>query len=1176
MAVQVPDRPETPTDLKVYLTAPVFKPTNRLFAAIITVQVVLSLAADAVLYPMLANTSFGRGHPALLIVFAFAATAVLLVGPAFAIRHCISKERARLLEAMQDDWSARCSLTATLLETESRFHAITENISQLVWIQCVGTGRMLYVSPAYERMWGRSRDALYDNSRAWLELVHPDDLDHVLRVLDQRSHETAEMEYRICRDDGEIRWMHSRSFPVNPGNPKLHRVVGTVEDITDRKRAETASRESEERYRELFENAKDAVYVHDLEGVYISVNRAAEKLSGYSRDEVLGRPFNDFLAPENTEELRAQIRRKLREHGETSYEIEVIRKDGHRVPVEVSSRLIYENGVPIGVQGMARDITERRRAEHNLRESEELHRQLFESNPLPMWVVDKQSHRFLAVNPAAVQHYGYTHDEFLALTITDIWPDYARSDSAAQEFHGSTPLYSHLRKDGESIDVEVVTHRLRFAERDAELMLADDVTERRRMETERRARDQALETARIKSAFLANMSHEIRTPMNGILGMTELALQTDLTGQQRQYMSIVRDSTLSLLTIVNDILDFSKIEAGRLGLETIPFSLHETVADAARTLALQAHEKELELTWHIGHTVPDALLGDPVRLRQVLTNLIGNAIKFTVQGEVTVDIERDASATTDDVLLTFSVADTGVGIAVDKLPLIFQPFSQADSSTTREYGGTGLGLSISSQLVDLMGGQLLVQSEEGKGSVFSFTAPFAVQPGVFAPSHNAPALQPLRVLVIDDNVSSRRLLEELLTSWQVEPTLVSDGNAGLAALRDASCRSHRFDLVLLDACMPNVDGFEVVTRMQEIDELSTPTIMMLSSVNQNANVTRLRGLGVTQYLIKPIAPAELVSAIQLCLHPDIESGTRSRAFGPSLLSNEPPRTFLLVEDNATNQKLVVWTLEQQGHSVVVANNGREALDALSNGNRFDAVLMDVQMPVMNGIEATRLIRAQEMASGKHIPILAMTALAMKGDRERCLEAGMDGYLSKPVHPQELFQQLNLILNHPSVDLEFILPTTPEPPTQPATFDREVFLDSVGGNELLAQRLVTQFVTDSPDLVAKLATAVLERDSAGVMHHAHSLKGAASIFRAGLVVEFALALETMGRTRKLDGAAPVMATLNAEVERLYHAFIENGFDCELLTADAGLTHQRSRHPAELFRSLVTVDPEDRAR
>lgn len=1149
MAIQVPDRPEAPTDLKAYLVNPVFKPTDRVFGAIITIQVVLSLIADAILYPMLAITSFGRAYPALLVFFAFLATILLLVGPAITVRRCLSKERARLLAAMQDDWSARCSLTATLLETESRFHAITDNISQLVWIQSAVSGQMLYVSPAYERMWGRSCAALFENPRAWLELVHVDDLPHVLRVLDQRFHETAEMEYRICRNDGQIRWMHSRSFPVNLGNHELHRVVGTVEDITDRKRAETASRESEERYRELFENAKDAVYVHNLEGVYISVNRAAERLSGYSRDEVLGRPFNDFLAPENTEELRAQIRRKLREHGETTYEIDVIRKDGHRVPVEVSSRLIYEDGVPVGVQGMARDITERKRAEHALRESEELHRQLFESNPQAMWVVDQQSLRFLAVNPAAVEHYGYTHAEFLSLTITDIWPDYVHPASVAQEFPGSMPLYSHLRKDGEMIDVEVVTHRLRFADSDAELMLANDVTERRRMENERRARDQALETARIKSEFLANMSHEIRTPMNGILGMTDLALQTDLSAQQRQYMGIVRDSTLSLLTIVNDILDFSKIEAGRLGLEAIPFSLHETVADAARTLALQAHEKGLELTWHIGHTVPEALVGDPVRLRQVLTNLIGNAIKFTVRGEVTVKIDRGSDTTSGDVALAFSVADSGVGIPVDKLPLIFQPFSQADSSITREYGGTGLGLSISSQLVELMGGELRAQSEEGKGSVFSFTATFGVHSALLAQQCEASTFQGVRVLVIDDNVSTRCLLEETLTYWQAQPTLVSDGKSGLAALREARGPDHRFDLVLLDACMPDMDGFEVISRLKEIDQIDTPTIMMLTSVNQNGSVARLRDLGLVQYLIKPIAPADLISVIQLSLHPDTGPRPDSRAFGPSLLSSEPPRTFLLVEDNATNQKLVVWTLEQQGHSVFVASNGREALDALGNGHRFDAVLMDVQMPVLNGIEATKLIRAQERGTGKHLPILAMTALAMKGDRDRCLEAGMDGYLSKPVHSQELFQQLNLILNHPGVNLDSLMPVGSDPAGPVlGTFDRDLFLDSVGGNQILAQKLVTQFVADSPDLVARLATAVLKRDCAGVMHHAHSLKGAVSIFRADLVVEFALALEVMGRRTNLDGADQVLATLNAEIERLYQAFIETGFNCELLTAE----------------------------
>lgn len=911
----------------------------------------------------------------------------------------------------------------------------------------------------------------------------------------------------------------------------------------------------EERFDLAVRGSTDGLWDWNVLSSEVFYSSRFKELLGYSHDEFpdVFESFESKLHPDDRDRIMDALDEHLKNHKPYDVQYRLMTKSNDYRWFRARGQAIWNDaGAAVRMAGSITDVTE----EHRLRERFRL---TVEASPVALLMVDRNG-RILMSNSHCLSLFGYAEGELIGKPTEVLVPLRLRArHPARREKLFSAPEQVGLctniellgaRKDGSEFPLRVGLNPIETTEGQAVICGILDITDQQQaLEAMRQAKEAAESSSRAKSSFLANMSHEIRTPMNGIIGMAQLLAQTELRSNQREYLQTLDESAHVLLRLLNDILDFSKIEAGKLELERVSFRLSECVVRASQMVALRAAEKGLEVACRIAPEIPDHLMGDPGRVQQVLVNLLGNAVKFTDAGEVFVNVTVE-SISADMVRLLFSVSDTGIGIAPDKLDQVFRPFEQAESSTTRRFGGTGLGLTISRQLVEMMHGRMWVESELGKGSTFRFTAEFDISASQQTyPPAELRSLQALSVLVVDDNSTNRKILNELLQYWHMRPVLAESAAAARAAVTSAAESHQPIQLILLDHHMPGEDGFQLADSLQRDSQAACPIIMLSSgSVPIDPELCERHGIG--RFMKKPVIASELLDEVL-------------RQFGPTAgeVPQPPkretraaviPRQILLVEDNEVNRRVALGLLRSRGHHVEVAENGQIAVEALAV-KEFDVVLMDMQMPVMDGYKATAAVRARELETGGHVPIVAMTAEALKGDRERCLEAGMDDYVAKPISPEEMYRaieqfpavcassdaiQQSVAIRSSASQQPGVLQPTPAAPQEPRAADSlqpavnwTIAKQRVSDNAEFLKELVDLIKTEVPVYLAEIRHAIEVREAESLQRIAHTLKSSVGYVGADTLASLAQELENRGKAESFQGIDEMMAAVEQEAARM---------------------------------------------
>ncbi|WP_137939327.1 response regulator [Chitinivorax sp. B] len=1005
---------------------------------------------------------------------------------------------------------------AQLLESERRFRLVVESLREVVY-QTDADGHWCYLNPAWCDMTGFSAEESIGHH--FNELIHPEDVqsvqEHIAPLL-ARDIDFCRYTARYANKYGQIHWIEMYVHRFEDDQGKLLGLAGSLIDITERIEAERELKRTMEVLLTLVESISAGVMVEDSTGQIVLINQTMNQLldaSGQTNIQA-GQTFHEamltihpLLADGDAFMLQAN---DLHLQGVMNRDTEVWMTDG---------RILEMDFVPMGtsdkrrIMWTFRNITQRKLAENEINRARIQLVDAIESLDAGLIMLDSderlaicnQRYRELFAPAAKALNPGTPYLEILREYCFNGGHRWSGLDSA----YFIQQQLAQIRHPGQPVEQQINGRWLRSSDRHTAdggvVSLHTDITSLKQSEAMlTRAKDAAESANRAKSEFLANMSHEIRTPMNGIIGMVQLALDTDLNDDQREYLGLVKSSADGLLTVINEILDFSKIEAGHTEIEQVEFAPRPMLNDIVKSMGLRAQEKGLEMICDIDPALPRRLIGDPGRLRQILNNLIGNAIKFTEHGEIVLDIMVDDHQP-NHLQVKFSVRDTGIGIPKQKQQLIFESFQQADTSTTRKYGGTGLGLTICHRLTDLMGGHIWVESEPGKGSTFHFTLtytiPADIEPPVAIPLNDLPGKT---ALVVDDNSTNLIVFNRQLTRLGLKVSTADGAHTAIPLVQERCELQQPFDLMFIDGHMPGVDGLTMVTQLNELSLISSSRIFLVTSGGKRGDAKRGQLNGLAGYLTKPVSEQELQEAITLALGQVGGDGNTPLITQHSLRERERAGNILLVEDNPVNQKLAIRLLEKMGHQVTLAENGQIGAE-LAMAQRFDLILMDVQMPVMSGFEATALIRQHEAPQGRHTPIIAMTARAMQGDREQCLQAGMDEYLTKPIQQPLLADLLQRLLSRDTS----LLPTErPAPATR-----HPVFADALirmGGDEILFAQLASLFLTDYHKYVDSLRDAVHQKAADKVHRTAHTLRGMVVNFGLQDIANLAQDLETFGR------------------------------------------------------------------
>lgn len=1007
--------------------------------------------------------------------------------------------------------------------------------------------------------------------------------------------------------DDNVTYVEVFKAPMRDRNGQIVGVQIMYWDVTEQKKSEAEAQYQKFLLDTLLQHVPDAIYFKDAHSRFIRLSDSMlGKLGLESTEQAIGKSDADFFSRPHAQEALSDERQVMATGEPVVGKLECETYEDKEETWCSSTKLPLRDlhGQVIGTFGISRDVTQQMKAEQELARERDLLRTIINLLPDLIFVKDRVG-RFVIVNEAHRKLMGLeTAEELVGKSDFDFMPlelvcNYVADDQ--QVMRTGQPMVGHeeVAQSHDGSEIWLLTSKVPLRDSEGEIIglvgIGHDITEMKKAGQELlAAKDTADAANRAKSDFLANMSHEIRTPMNAIIGMTELLLDTDIDDSQREYLVMVQASGESLLSIINDILDFSKIEAGKLELDVSEFDLREGLGDTMKALALRAHAKELELAFRIDPNVPQKLVGDGGRLRQVIVNLVGNAVKFTQHGEVVVDVNA-VERSDETVKLQVCVRDTGIGIPLEQQKRIFQEFEQADTSTTRRFGGTGLGLAISSRLIHIMGGDLWLESEPNVGSQFFFTVTLERASNGGAPYDDMVVVGGTQVLIVDDNKTNRQILCEMLKNWGMRPQAYERPEEGLEALQTCHEEGNPFGLILSDVQMPDVDGFEFAQWVRNSEDVKHTPIIMLTSGGRNGDAERRSNLKIADRLMKPVKQSELFDSIVRVLGVTAPEKENARDENASASAYDfGTLRVLLAEDNLVNQKLAVGVLKKNGHVVTVVNNGQEAIDQLEEGS-YDLVLMDVQMPVLDGLSATREIRESEKHTGRHIPIIAMTAHALKGDREKCLESGMDEYIAKPIRVSVMMDKFQVVLgsanrtadpNDGSVSGEEQSSERPaepvpsvaiaavdeaklaEPAASPTVqadsnvqspeddshamsiaedaarlFPEEPVIDwvkataIVGGDPDLLNEILAVYLKEKNSLLVTIDNSLLANDHDTLFRAAHTLKGASAAVGAAGAVEAAKRLELAARDGQTDGLKEMhdqllveVASVQREIER----------------------------------------------